>query len=404
MTVRRWFARLVQLGITPEMSPSDTRCVILSNLLALVGMAMTLLTGVPAALDGKAELAAPVASVLVLGLVPLVNYWGAGWAGGLVLMAGTLGATVMQAVSQGAASNVYQFLLAISILPFFVFPARASRAAIAISAVVALCFVGLAILYTIYPWRSAPRYGDDTYILVGASMIISVTIVGAYTRVLAAAAEAAIVHARRRSEEILDNVLPARVAARLRSGDTEVTEDFAEVTILYADVAGFTPLAETMSPESLVRLLDELVSSFDRLCEKYQVEKIKTIGDAYVAAAGLTEPHMGGAQRMLSLGGEMLALMKEMRARTGQVIDIRIGIAAGPVVAGVVGKHKFSFEVWGEAVTIAEQLEAEGLAGAILISESVRREIGDTWHCRQHPPLMSRGREVAAYVAVSKMT
>jgi adenylate cyclase len=400
MMSRRWIARLLRIGVTPEMSPSDTRSVTLSNFIAFVGILMTLLGGVATILSQYAGLAVSIGSCLTLGLVPLANHRGAWRAGGLILVAGATGATAVQALRVGAASNVYQFLLPTIIFPFFVFPSGASRAALVASAATALCFVGIVVVYSLSPWRAAPVYGEEVYVLVGAMMVVMVTITGAYTRVLASAAEAAIARARQRSEEILDNVLPARVAARLRSGETELTEDFAEVTILYADIAGFTPLAETMSPEALVRLLDELVSSFDRLCAQYEVEKIKTIGDAYVAAAGLMEPRGGGAQRMVSLGREMLALLKEMRARTGQAIDIRIGIASGPVVAGVVGKHKFSFEVWGEAVTIAEQLEAEGVAGSMLISEPVRSQLGDNWQCRPHAPLMARGREIAAYVVL----
>lgn len=390
--VRRLWRRYVRLGVSAEMAPSDARCVILCNATAALGLVACAGTMVSVVVEGLRGVGLLLGACVVLASVPLLNRAGAGRAVGLLLCLGALAVTVAQAINLGPSSRVQYYLLPIGILPWFVFRARDTRAALAVSLLAMASFVAITGWYASRAPAAAPDYAEWVHVFTAGFVAVFVTTIGAYARALGSAAAAAIVRERERAEQILENVLPARVAARLRSGEPDLGERLAAVTVLYADIAGFTALAETMSPEALVRLLDEVVSCFDELCVRHGVEKIKTIGDAYVAAAGLDGVADGGEARVVALGFGMLAALAELRARGGQALDIRIGVASGPVVAGVIGKHKFSFEVWGEAVTVAERLEAEGTAGELHATAAVGEAVAGRWRCEPRAPLQVHGR------------
>jgi guanylate cyclase len=178
---------------------------------------------------------------------------------------------------------------------------------------------------------------------------------------------AALAVEQERSERLLLNVLPEPIAARLKSGESVIADSASEVGVLFADIAGFTPMAESMSPHETVRLLDEIFSTFDRLALKHRVEKIKTIGDAYMVASGLLEPrpdHTGDLARFA------LDMRQEIERRgTSSPITVRIGIDVGPVVAGVIGRSKFIYDLWGDTVNTASRMESHGLPGAIQVTE-----------------------------------
>lgn len=393
---RRLWRRFARLGVTPGMSPSDARCVILCNVTASLGLLACSATMVSVLLGDGRGVGLLLGACVVLAAVPVLNRAGAGRVVALLLCLGALALTVAQAINLGPSSRVQYYLLPIGILPCFVFPARDSRLALVMSVLAMASFVAITGWYAAVAGPNpTTRYAEWIHVFTAGFVAVFVTIIGAYARALGSAAATAIARERERSEQILENVLPARVAARLRGGEAELGERLAAVTVLYADIAGFTALAETMSPEALVRLLDELVSTFDGLCVRHGVEKIKTIGDAYVAAAGLDGVAEGGEARVVALGHGMLASLRELRARGGQALDIRIGVASGPVVAGVIGKHKFSFEVWGEPVVIAEALEREGAAGELHATAAVAGAIAGRWRCEPRAPLQMHGREVA---------
>jgi class 3 adenylate cyclase len=177
--------------------------------------------------------------------------------------------------------------------------------------------------------------------------------------------------AHERSENLLLNILPSSIAERLKAGETAIADGFAETTILFADLVGFTAWAGVTSPAGVVAKLNGLFSAFDDLADELGLEKIKTIGDCYMVAAGLpTErPDHADAIAKMALG------MREIVAEHS--LGIRIGINSGPVVAGVIGKRKFIYDLWGDAVNIAARMESHGQAGRIQISEATRNALGE---------------------------
>jgi class 3 adenylate cyclase/HAMP domain-containing protein len=177
----------------------------------------------------------------------------------------------------------------------------------------------------------------------------------------------------RKNEEnlrLLLNILPARIAERLKNGERIIADACAEVTILFADIVGFTDLSTRIPAQQLVALLSELMSDFDRLAQEHNIEKIKTIGDAYMAVAGLPESRPDHAEAAIRLAVDMLRAAGRRTTFNGVPLQLRIGINSGPVIAGVIGTHKFAYDLWGDTVNTASRMESCGIPGQIQVTET----------------------------------
>jgi adenylate cyclase len=190
--------------------------------------------------------------------------------------------------------------------------------------------------------------------------------------------------AEARSEALLTNAIPASIARRLKRGEQHIADVYPETTILFADLAGFTPWARGTDPTRVVAALDELFSRFDRLVASAGMEKIKTIGDSYMAVAGAPDPRVDHAPTALSVALAMLAEVDDWRTTEHVPLDLRIGLASGSVAGGVIGEQRFLFDLWGDAVNEASRMESTGEPGHVQLAESTRRLLGD------QVPLMRR--------------
>jgi adenylate cyclase len=173
---------------------------------------------------------------------------------------------------------------------------------------------------------------------------------------------------RQRYETLLRNILPGQIVARLNNGEVVIADRVEEATILFADLVGFTAVASRLTPAVLVDSLNRIFSAFDSLCRGLQIEKIKTIGDAYMAAAGLPLPRPDHAEVIADFALAMLNELEAVNATIAAPFQIRIGIHTGSVVAGVIGSHRFLYDVWGDAVNLASRLESHSLPGRIHVS------------------------------------
>ena len=178
-----------------------------------------------------------------------------------------------------------------------------------------------------------------------------------------------------RAECLLLNVLPRPIAERLKITPGAIADDFGEVGVLFADIVDFTPLASRLTATEVVRLLNDIFSTFDELAERHGLEKIKTVGDSYMAVAGLPEPF---EQQAMALAEMALGMHEAIRRlpRTGEesrFLELRIGINFGPVVAGVIGTKKFAYDLWGDSVNIASRMESHGAPGSIQCTEAAHR-------------------------------
>ncbi|MET0600236.1 MAG: adenylate/guanylate cyclase domain-containing protein [Mesorhizobium sp.] len=198
---------------------------------------------------------------------------------------------------------------------------------------------------------------------------------------------------KERSEALLRNILPSPIVLRLNAGETLIADRFENVSILFADLVQFTPAAALMTPSQLVDRLNRLVSQFDLLALQLGVEKIKTMGDAYMAATGLPEPVPGHTELIARFGLGMLAALQQFNDSHGETpLRMRIGIHTGPVVAGVIGHHKFSYDVWGDTVNVASRLEANSLPGRIQVSEAVRAALAERYEFEPRGRIDLKGR------------
>lgn len=180
---------------------------------------------------------------------------------------------------------------------------------------------------------------------------------------------------RRKSEKLLLNVLPAKIAKRLKAKEHPIADHFDGASIMFIDIVGFTSLSSDADPKRIVSVLNDIFTIFDKLADKYGLEKIKTIGDAYMAVAGIPEMQSDHAKRAAEMALSIKQEMKEFRTSDGTEINFRIGIDCGPVVAGVIGEKKFIYDLWSDAVNTASRMESTGEKGQIQITENFKEEL-----------------------------
>jgi len=230
---------------------------------------------------------------------------------------------------------------------------------------------------------------------VGAVSLVVYFLLRYFTRGLAAE--------REKSESLLLNVLPASIARRLKNGEHPLADRFEEATVLFADLVGFTPMSERLSPETVVELLDDLFSQFDAMAERRGLEKIKTVGDAYVVVGGVPEPAANAAEEVADMALEMLALVAARGAPSGGDLSLRIGIDIGPVVAGVIGQRKFTYDLWGDTVNTASRMESHGVAGQIQVTPRAYRRLSQHFRFEQREPLVVKGKgRIAPYLLIGR--
>ena len=207
---------------------------------------------------------------------------------------------------------------------------------------------------------------------------------------------------RERAERLLLNILPESIAKRLKDEQETIADSFEEVTVLLADLVNFTNLSSQISPTDLVGLLNEIFSRFDRLVERYGLEKIKTIGDSYMVVGGLPLPRSDHVEAIAEFALDMQQEIKKFNAEKGQAFSMRIGINTGPVVAGVIGLKKFIYDLWGDAVNTASRMESHGIPGYIQVSSSTYDRLKEKYLFEERGIIYVKGKgEMVTYLLKS---
>ncbi len=207
---------------------------------------------------------------------------------------------------------------------------------------------------------------------------------------------------QRKSDDLLRNILPDEIAERLKDSSASIAEHFDHASVLFADVVSFTPMSAQMSPAELVAMLNDVFSEFDQLVERHGLEKIKTIGDCYMVAAGVPLPRADHAQALTQLALDMQALVAS-RDFQGHPLRFRIGLNSGPLIAGVIGRRKFIYDLWGDAVNTASRMESHATGGAIQITEATYELIKDDFVCEAQGTLNVKGKgEMKVWYVLNK--
>ena len=195
-----------------------------------------------------------------------------------------------------------------------------------------------------------------------------------------------------RSETLLLNILPRSIVSRMRDGEMVIADRIAEATILFCDLVGFTTLSQDLTADRTIDFLGRIFSAFDRLAAELGVEKIKTIGDAYMVAAGIPEAQPDHADRIAALAPRMLDALTVIADATALKLQARIGIHTGPITAGVIGTHKFVYDVWGDTVNTASRMESHSLPGRIQLSAATRAALGDRFKLERRGVIEVKGK------------
>jgi len=196
----------------------------------------------------------------------------------------------------------------------------------------------------------------------------------------------------RENERLLLSILPEPVARRLKAGEERIADQVEAASVLFADLVGFTPLAGDRPAPEVVEILDDLFTQFDVLAAANGVEKIKTIGDCYMAVAGVPEPDPAHAARAADLALAMLDALARFNAARGLHLELRIGLHTGPLVAGVIGRSKFIYDLWGDAVNTASRMESSGVPDRIQVSDTMRRALGDAFAFEERGVIEIKGK------------
>jgi class 3 adenylate cyclase len=201
-----------------------------------------------------------------------------------------------------------------------------------------------------------------------------------------------------RSERLLLNVLPAPIADRLKNSEDVIADAYPDATVMFADLVDFTVRSQAVRPRRMVKALDDLFSTFDALARRHGLEKIKTIGDAYMAAAGVPSPRPDHAEAVARMAIDIRDHVEGHFDPDGNPLAIRIGIDSGPVVAGVIGKSKFIYDLWGDTVNTASRMESHGVPGRIQVTERTKKRLGSRFRFERRGPIQIKGKgEMVTY-------
>ena len=242
-------------------------------------------------------------------------------------------------------------------------------------------------------WDPPPDWFTSTMlamnIAVGGTMVFTLLALFAKQR---SDALAALQVEQAKAENLLLNILPRSIADRLKADSQPIADQFGSASILFADVVDFTPWSERLTPDEVVGCLDHLFSHFDDLAEQYGLEKIKTIGDCYMVAAGVPEPRSDHARALALMALDMLDAMRADGEAGHLGLELRIGINSGPVVAGVIGRKRFLYDLWGDAVNMASRMESYGTTGRIQVTRATYELLADEFECEARGTIAVKGK------------
>ncbi|MBL4848911.1 MAG: adenylate/guanylate cyclase domain-containing protein [Planctomycetes bacterium] len=224
------------------------------------------------------------------------------------------------------------------------------------------------------------------------NVVVALVAIAYYASWVTERAEAGLAHEHERSEALLLNILPPVIAERLKADPGTIAEHYESVTVLFADICGFTLLSARIPSHELIAMLNEVFTTFDGLAETHGLEKIKTIGDAYMAACGLPEVREGHAQAVAAMALDMTKAIQAYAEKTGSDLNIRVGIHTGPVVAGVIGTKRFSYDLWGDTVNTASRMESHGAPGRVHLSRATRDALGDAFEFEARGMISVKGK------------
>lgn len=366
--IRSFVRRIASLGID-SYPPDIQRRLKIVNVFSFLVVVTTFIYAMQLWASGNKEMMPVVyinlALAFIVSLVPFMHRINE-LAGGLLLVLAEFVALIgFTSFFGGLGGAPLQYVVAAA-APFVIFEARRFWLIVAI--------VFAALVLHLIAWFQFPM--EAAQLKTDGKLLSSLYVQGAVTTfgLIAACvyyAFSLFESAKAETESVLRNVLPDSVVERLKASPGEAIADgFSEASVLFADITGFVSMARGLGPEKTVALLNKLVSAFDDLAERHGVEKIKTIGDAYMVASGVPIPRNDHAHALAAMALDLVVIVQEVSAAESVPLNVRVGMASGPMMAGIIGKNKFSYDVWGDPVNLASRLEQSSVPGRITICPS----------------------------------
>ncbi len=389
--------RLVQLGVHRAATPAEARWAITINVVAMAAMVLsTTFAAFYSFLDFETLWPVVITNVIWVGGYVAgmrLNWLGRRRRASWLMLATGWGNTLIPAAFLGASTGVYLFLILVPMLGVLM-----SGPDDRLMPVVVIGFGAIA--FAVVPiWFDQPPdvlRGSTVETVLFASSAIGVSVFGSlvalYFRRLVDMAEVALAEANERSERLLLSILPEPIAGRLKAEESPIADRIDNVTVLFADLVDSTRLSERLSADELVALLDRIFSHFDDLVDQFGLEKIATIGDCYLAVAGMPVPRTDHAVAAAETALAMRAALNQLRRPGDPPLGMRFGLSSGPVVAGVIGKRKFRYDLWGDTVNIASRMQTHGQPGMIHVTAGVSQALMDKYELQSRGSIDIKGK------------
>lgn len=382
-------ATLAELGTAGYPRAVRRRLTIVNAMAFLIALFSAVYALVFAYFDAKTYMPLIVINVMLMGialLVPLAHRIN-DIAGALVIAVAEYAALFFFVAALGHNSGIQINYIIAAAVAFAIYGLSHVRLAIG------LATVGLALhlaAWFLFPperahFAAEPSLLDNLYVSSAVTTFCIIALIVGYAFTVADAARA-------EADALLINILPEAIAERLKERpDARVADSVEQASVMFSDLVGFTELSKRLGAARTVALLDHIVTEFDRLAARHGVEKIKTIGDGYMAVTGVSVPRADHLPCLARMALGLPDLVERLSAAHGVDLRVRVGIAIGPVMAGVIGTDKFSYDVWGDTVNLASRLESHGLPGKIQVSDAVRKTLGDSFVFEPRGPIEVKG-------------
>jgi|GEM_PF-959465 len=390
------FICLIDSGITPKTTDTDTKYLRFFNAtMLLFGMAQLPVLMLLVTLELWTQLIVNLTALVLCGLGFILNRGGHYLsAKSLFLLVVTANASYF-AVIMGSSAPTHLWLVPMAVMGVLLFKPTEWVYMLVTVGLAMLCFLVLELVYLdlepiVRQYQSSAAAQQAAHGSTIFAIMLTLILVGMMHRRFAKA-ERSIYREKAQSERLLRAILPDKIAKELSETGSSQAVRYENVSVLFADIVGFTPLAASMPAENVVALLASVFERFDSLIEECGVEKIKTIGDAYMVAAGVPEKTEDHPERMVRCAQGMLKIIREYDDESGHPLQIRIGIHSGPAVAGVIGTTKFAYDLWGESVNLASRLESSGEPGRIHVSSEFRANLNDKMKFKERGEISIKG-------------
>jgi adenylate cyclase len=395
--------RISTLGAKVDDSPGERRRLVLTNQSAVIGVVSCGSFAIGYAVAGSRFFLPMIANIVAVTcfiFALVLTRRGARTLAKLAVLVPANGAVVTATMLLGTGIGLLYYFFLFAAVAFLLFgeKERFFRWLLAILALGCCLFARLVAPRNDAVVHVAPWVADvlDVFfvVVVLATVIFMVDLFTSETT----RAEERLAEEHARSERLLLNILPGAISERLKTtqgaGDERaaIADGFAEVTVLFADIVGFTELSQRLDPAALVKMLNRIFSAFDDLAEKLGLEKIKTIGDCYMVASGLPTPRPDHAQAAAHMALGMRDALVRVNEESGYALHLRIGLHSGPVVAGVIGKRKFIYDLWGDTVNTASRMESSGVVDEIQVTREVHDRVGGEFEMEARGTIKVKGK------------